>query len=156
MRRLDARDVIRLADARHVLRNIGPRCATVFTELNVAVVSSNPEYSRQFRRLSNSHDVTVTGVAVVLRGHRILAGHAHDRECAAIDLLAQIDRCRPRLAAIHRSKELVAARVDHSRIVWRKMNRRVPVETKHLIRGWWGNNVRRQVRAKPAAQSLRG
>src|SRR5690349_7454714 len=100
MRRLDSRDVIRVADARHVLRNVGPRCATVFTDLNVAVVRSHPEYSRQFRRLRNSDYVAIAGVTVVLRGHRILAGYSHDRKRVAIDLLSEIGRRGPGVAAI--------------------------------------------------------
>src|SRR5262249_47558068 len=100
VRRLDPRDVIGLADARHVLRNVGPGGAIVFTDLNVAVVSADPEYAGKLRRLADSHNVTVTGVAVVLRRHRIFSGHTHDRQRAAIDRFCEIDGRRPGVTAI--------------------------------------------------------
>src|SRR6185295_11278322 len=86
MRRLYTRDVVSVADTRHILRNVGPGCAAVFTDLDVPIVSSHPKHAGQFRRLRDSYDVTVSGITVVLRGHRILAGHPHDRKCVAIDL----------------------------------------------------------------------
>src|ERR1051326_1231968 len=89
VRRLNSRDVIRLADARYVLGNVGPGGATVATDLNVAVVSARPETAGNLRRLSDSHDVTVAGVTVVLRRHRILTGHSHDRKRVAIDLFGR-------------------------------------------------------------------
>src|SRR5690242_1235095 len=95
VRRLNSRDVISLADARHVLRHVGPGRAAVATDLNVTVVSACPENAGNLRRLGDSHNVTVASVTVVLRRHRILAGHTHDWKRVAIDLLGQIDRGRP-------------------------------------------------------------
>src|SRR4029079_10002048 len=86
MRRLNARDVVSVADTRHILRNVGPGCAAVFTDLNISIVSSHPKHSREFRRLRDSYDVPIAGITVVLRGHRIFAGYSHDRKRVAIDL----------------------------------------------------------------------
>ena len=100
VRWLDTRDVIRLADSRNVLRHVGPGCTTIATDLDVSIVSTHPKYSRHFGRLSYSHDVTVTGITVVFRGHRIFAGHAHDRQCVAIDLFCEIGGGGPGVAAV--------------------------------------------------------
>src|ERR1700752_335455 len=121
MRRLDARDVIRLADSRHVLRDVGPGCASVFTDLNVTVVRANPDYSGKFWPRGNSYHITVSSVTVVLRGRRILAGDAHNRKRGAIDLLAEIDGCGPGVAAVQRLEEFVTACVNQSWILRRNV-----------------------------------
>src|SRR5262249_8954628 len=117
VRRLDSRDVIRVADARYVLGDVGPGGATVATYLNVTVVSTRPENAGDLRRLSDSHNVTVARVTVILRRHRILAWHTHDWKRVAIDLLGQIDRSGPRIAAVHRAEDAVAADIDQARVV---------------------------------------
>src|ERR1051325_8593052 len=142
VRWLDSRDVIRVADTRHVLGNVGPGGAEIATHLNIAVVSPDPDKSRNLRRLGYSHNVTVTRVTIMLRRHRILAGHAHDWKRVAIDLLGEIDRCGPGVAAIHRAEKPVTANPDEARVVRREMNRRIPVETKDFIRGRRRHDVR--------------
>ncbi len=86
-RRLDTRDVVSIANAWNVLRNVGPGCAAVTTDLNVAVVSAYPKYAWHLRRFCDGYDVAITRVAVVLRRHRIFSTHAHDGQSAAIDRL---------------------------------------------------------------------
>src|SRR5687768_18453633 len=63
-RRFHARDMVSVSDARHVLADVGPGGAAVSTDLNVAVVSSDPQYAWDLRRLRHRHDVTVSGITV--------------------------------------------------------------------------------------------
>src|SRR5690349_18176291 len=135
VRRLDARDVIRVADAGNVLRDIGPRRTAVATNLHVAVVSADPQHTGHFRRLADRDDVTVAGVAVMLRSHRLIAGHAHDREGVAIDLFGEIVGRGPGIAAVQRLEQTIAADVEQTWVVRRHNDRRVPVEAKDLVRG---------------------
>ena len=51
-------------------------------------------------RLGDRDDVAVRGRAVVLRGHRRLAVHAHDRPIVAADVPGQVGRRQPRVAAV--------------------------------------------------------
>src|ERR1043165_579313 len=66
VRRLNSRDVIRVADARHVPRDIAPAGATVATHLDVPIIRARPENAGNLRRLRDSHTVTIAGVTVVL------------------------------------------------------------------------------------------
>src|SRR5712691_5023315 len=100
MRRLDARDVIGLANAGHVLRYVGPGGATIATDLDISVVGSHPQDAWDNWRLSDGYDVAIAGVAVVLRSHRIFSRHAHDRQRIAIDVLREINCRGPRIASV--------------------------------------------------------
>src|SRR5687768_5807843 len=154
-RRFHARDMVSVSDARHVLADVGPGGAAVSTDLNVAVVSSDPQYAWDLRRLRHRHDVTVSGITVVLGRHRVFARHAHDRQRAAIDLFREIGSSGPRVAPIHRSEQTIAADKHDPRIVRRKMNRRAPVETIGLADGRCRNNVRWKTSGAATTESLR-
>src|SRR5688572_18811061 len=154
-RRFHARDMVSVSDARHVLADVGPGGAAVSTDLNVAIVSSDPQYAWDLRRLRHRHDVTVSGITVVLGRHRVFARHAHDRQRAAIDLFREIGSSGPRVAPIHRSEQTIAADKHDPRIVRRKMNRRAPVETIGLADGRCRNNVRWKTSGAATTESLR-
>src|SRR5438045_8672238 len=79
MRRLDAREVIGLANAGHVLGHVGPRGAAIATDLNISVIGSDPQDAGNNRRLCDRYDIAIAGVAVVLRSHWIFSRHAHNR-----------------------------------------------------------------------------
>src|ERR1700687_1081958 len=85
-RRLDPRDVIIFADARHVLCHVGTGGAAIAAVLDISIVGSYPQDAGYHLRLRDGYDVTIAGVAVVLRSHRIFSGHAHNRERIAIDV----------------------------------------------------------------------
>src|ERR1043165_1142763 len=117
VRRFDTRDVIRLADAGNVLRDVGPGRSAVATNLHVAVVSADPQHTRHLRRLRDRDDVTVAGVAVVLRSHRLITRHTHDWQRVAIDLFGEIVGRGPGVAAVQRLEQTIAAGVDQTRVV---------------------------------------
>src|SRR5687767_14584462 len=131
-----------VANARHVLADVGPGGATVLTNLDVAVVSSDPQDARYLRRLSHGYDVAVSGITIVLGSHRVFAWHAHDRQCAAIDLFREIGCGRPGITTVHRSEQPVAADIHDARVVRRKMNRGAPVITIGFTGGWRRHHVR--------------
>ncbi len=66
VRRLNARDVIHLADTRNVFCDVCPGGAAIAAHLNVTVVGAGPQNARHDRRLGDGYNVTVAGVAVVL------------------------------------------------------------------------------------------
>src|SRR5262245_10971287 len=139
MRRIYARDLIIASDALDVVRHVSPGRAAVLAQLHGAVIRADPEHAWQDWRFSDGGDVAVIGRAVVLRRHRLVAVDAHNRQLAAVDLLAQVNARRPCVAAVERFEELVRPDVYDARVVRRERDRRVPVEAV-LLADWRRRN----------------
>src|ERR1051325_2653634 len=118
MRRLDTRDVVSFADAGNFLRHVGPGRAAVTTYLNIPVIGPRPKYAGNLGRFSYRYNIAVAGVAIMLGGHRILAGHSHNRQRVAIDVFREIDRRGPGVATVHGPEEPVSTHIQNSRVVW--------------------------------------
>src|SRR5262245_20426260 len=155
MRRIYARDLIIASDALDVVRHVSPGRAAVLAQLHGAVIRADPEHAWQDWRFSDGGDVAVIGRAVVLRRHRLVAVDAHNRQLAAVDLLAQVNARRPGVAAVERFEELVRPDVYDTRVVRRERNRRVPVEAVLLADGRRGNDVALQRVAAAEAEPAR-
>src|SRR5207248_585647 len=94
VRRLDARDVgvapgCAVLD---VLVDAGEGFAAIHTHLEIAVLGANPNDARPRGRLAHLRGGGTGRIAIVLRGHRLIAGNAHNGHLGrpAIDVLAQI------------------------------------------------------------------
>ena len=68
-------------------------------------------------------------------------------------MLAEIDRGRPVVAAIHRFEEAIAADVENARVVRRHHDWSVPVEAVLFVSSRRRNNIRGQIR--PAAKTAK-
>ena len=90
----------------------------------------------------------------MLRGHRRLAVDAHDRAIVAADVVRQVGRRHPRVAAVVRAEQPIAAEIDRARVVRREDERRVPVEAEVRARRRRRHDV--AVRVAAAAAELRG
>ena len=75
------------------------------------------------RRLADGDDVAERRGAVVLRRHRRRSGDAEDRSIVPADVLRQIRRRHPRVAAIVRAEQSIAAEIDGARVVRREDER---------------------------------
>ena len=143
MRRLDTGDVRLLRDTGNLIDNVGPAVAAVAADLQVAVVGADPEHARHHRRLPDRDDVAERGGAVVLRGHRRLAIHTHDRPIVSADVPGEVWGGHPRVATIGRAKQPIAAQIDGRRVVPGQHERRVPVEAKAGALGRYRHHVAR-------------
>ena len=111
MRRINPRDPVEMIrrQPRQVLSDLGEVHAAILADLDIAIVGSGPDDAGQDRRFGDRDDGAVGDDAVVLRELGDVAGHTHQRHLVAIDLLAQIGARQPRVAAVVRLEQAVAA-----------------------------------------------
>src|SRR6185436_6074483 len=119
MRRFDARHVCLLRHAGDLVDDVLPRVAAVAAHLQVAIIGADPDDARHNRRFTDGDDVAERRGTIVLGCHRCRTLDAENWSIVPADILRQIRRRDPRLAAIVRAEQAITTQVYRSWIVWR-------------------------------------
>ena len=131
--RLDAAHVGSLRHAGNLVGELRPGLAQVLGHVKVAVVRAEPEDLTLERRLRDGGGGVPVNHAVVA-GHEFLRGLAEDRHLVALLVVGEVrGEFGPRVAAVLRHEELVAAIEDGVVVELRDYEGGVPVEAVLLL-----------------------
>ena len=121
--------------AGNLVDDVLPGVAAVAAHLEVAVVGADPD--RLPGTTGDSLIVTMLlydAAPSCFDAIGAVPGDAHDRPIVAADVPGQVRRGHPRVAAVVRTEQPIAAEIDRARVVRREDERRVPVEA--VVRAW--------------------
>src|ERR1017187_8839097 len=143
----DAGDVgVALGRAGDIAVHVGEGFAAILADLQVAVFGADPDDAGFGGGLADLRGHGTGRVAVVLGGHGLIAGHAHDGEFRrpAVDALGKIGGIHPPgVAAVVGLEEVLAGHVHHGWIVRRDLKWGIPIEAQRVAVGRRVDHVRR-------------